>query len=1099
MRSSRNMIARMMAQKNREKKNRNRIVAISIVIVFAIISLTVTPAITLVGNSGEKYLDDLSSKPALQAMEGQVGEANYIEPSSSIQGVQSFNGRPWNYSSDPGSSKIEAMFTGVASDDGKVLADKSVTYGKDDYNAFNSYENGTFGVSLSALAQQYNIFNGEKVDIPADVVFIMDTSGSMKANKVGEVTRAEIMVNSINPAIRQIMTLNPNNRIGIVNFSDGASNFLALDRYTTGDVNNKYLWYTEYGEIETVEGGIKDSKGQVIQRSTVNQSELRNWSGTYTQAGIAYANNMLQQNANTTYTDSNGYTVKRKPVVILLSDGEPTYCTSNYNDVLNGPHYGNGYSATPSNNQGVLGYYTILSANYYKGEIGRHYGRDSGFYTIGMGINETGEGSATSGSITGDDYKRTVLDPTPENIVSLMNSTAYYNEYTGLQMCHLLNDEYGYSTIVVDNAYVEPLGWTNKDVPVISNPYKDTGYNYSESSYFGNMTEEQLNEVFNSIIQEIVDKVEYGFAVIQNTSVNITDPIGLGMEVKGAPVLRYNGKNYVYTSQVEDNSSGSLVKKYTYKYTASDDNTSRTTNLEQIDVRVTTDSIGNQVVSMSVPDNCMPVYAFDRYKGVYCEDLPIRLIYKVGLTKQAMSNAKNGDLFYTNRWDGHTAKAELYPRINNPYYLDGGGYVNNSVNKTENATETIGTSSSSIKENSKIVITLGNNGRLVAGEEKANIAIEVIKRWQDVNGVYVSDVSLMPGVTVTLYRKTGVEGATAQYVEQSILNNSNGWKTIFNELPSKDERGDPFVYYVEENPVDGYTTMVGSSVTLEDGTITVTNRAIPEEGTITIRKVWQNYFGNPIQDTSLFPHINAELWRHVSYTDLDPVSLTISYGGETEVIKVPPGTDVTFYVRAYYYGDWANFSQIYKDGKPTDDVETDTSTDREQSSIRTTSLQTITVNNDMTVTYYSLSPDYGNSIYANSLELLNLEYVQPGIGEVTAAPDELYESVVLNQNNNWQKFWSDIPTEEVKDAKTYTYKYYLKEISVVPGYDTTYSAENSVGIEAGTLEIINKSKTAMDVLPKTGGKGTRKYSTLGISLIVFATFVCIYRKKKWWG
>ena len=57
------------------------------------------------------------------------------------------------------------------------MTDKSVVYMKDDYGAFKDYEDGTFGVTLSALGQVSSTA-GELKPL-MDIVIILDTSYSM--------------------------------------------------------------------------------------------------------------------------------------------------------------------------------------------------------------------------------------------------------------------------------------------------------------------------------------------------------------------------------------------------------------------------------------------------------------------------------------------------------------------------------------------------------------------------------------------------------------------------------------------------------------------------------------------------------------------------------------------------------------------------------------------------------------------------------------------------------------------------------------------------------------------------------------------------------
>lgn len=84
---------------------------------------------------------------------------DYIVTSGAKEGATSIGEVTGTYYSDPGTSQIEndKYFNDRPADDGKVITDKSVVYGDDDYGVFDNYDPNTFGVELSALGQEYSI------------------------------------------------------------------------------------------------------------------------------------------------------------------------------------------------------------------------------------------------------------------------------------------------------------------------------------------------------------------------------------------------------------------------------------------------------------------------------------------------------------------------------------------------------------------------------------------------------------------------------------------------------------------------------------------------------------------------------------------------------------------------------------------------------------------------------------------------------------------------------------------------------------------------------------------------------------------------------
>ena len=679
----------------------------------------------------------------------------YVPTSPSKTGDTNIGSVGGTYWSDPATSQLESQFNGVPSDDGKVLTDKSVVYGKDDYGAFQNYDANTFGVTLSALGQDYQLKTVDQVKIPVDVVFILDVSGSMENNNTSEgITRTRAVVNAVNSAMTTIMDDNPANRAGIVMYSSGGSKLLDLDHYT-GNSSGNYLEYSG-GDIYTV-NGLRNSRGRSITRTNGEVDGFTQGHGTYTQYGIALGAKLLQDNTDTTYTTTlnpgtdyeRQVTVTRQPVIILLSDGDPTHCTNNYTDVLSGPAYGDGIYPSTTNNKGIQGYYTILSANYYKRMVGIHYDVPATFYTIGMGIydgNSANKYKDMSGaSSTGDCYKRAVLNPTGANISDLLSYGArttdpnrnYSAANTWSISCQMLNQllssSYGQSTVTVGStgSYSQAIGVTNTVVPVIKpNPYADN-YNYANGAYFGNLDTAELQRIFGEIISGSLNVKTYGYMLYRGTSVEVTDEIGEGMEIKGTPMLRYNGAFYQLEKVVKGNTTSYICHKTATTTDGSGVNGSqRTVDLSEISIEVTTVD-GKQTVRMKIPDTAVPSYTPSENNDWYYEALPVRLIYQVGLTEQAQTAVANlapGKTltYYTNSWGNISAGSVQTPHEDNPYYnnvtYDDGTsrtkqYKDYSNQKTENTTNTAGTSSVS-KEltgtgiNHRINVTLGNNGKL---------------------------------------------------------------------------------------------------------------------------------------------------------------------------------------------------------------------------------------------------------------------------------------------------------------------------------------------------------------------------------------------------
>ena len=762
------------------------------------------------------------------------------------------------YFSDPATSDIETQFRQDSYEaskviDGKVVTDKSVVYGADDYDAFAHYDPNTFSVALSALGQEYEIPYEHQVRTPVDVVFVLDVSGSMTSNSTtqGEnPNRVVDLCKAVNAAMSQIMEDHEANRVGISIYSSGAWELLPLDRYTAN--NGEYLVTqqksfkhnpTNYSfTINYLLGSssLRDSKGNSY--ANVGSSAVQGI-GTYTQAGIAMGNEIFEAvEDDTLYTTTLGegemertYTVKRQPVMILVSDGEPTHSTSIYNDVLKGPHYGSGNSDPSSNGKGIHGYYTVLSANYYKRAVSIQYNKEAMFYTIGMGIHETQDGPLVSTGKTGDNYKRAVLNPTMDIIQSLTSNISKAN--TTDQLKNMLLSTYTGSTVQVRYDWPEQwYGTPHTYEPVLQpNPYAND-FEYADGAYFGDLPESELKKIFQDIYASSMTYNTYGFVLYRNSSVDILDNIGEGMEVKGAPVLRYAGVNHT-ASQINQNGN---VTAYVYEGIYTDPYIpDREVDLSHISVTVTTNADGTQMVEMYIMDAALPTYTPELVgREYYYEQLPVRLIYQVGLTEEAQEqvlalNRTGGELvFYTNQWqDGEGNEAwdrlstsVLLPSTENPFYyhIDGteAPYKPHHSLKSDDTTHTVDYHVDCHREieekNGEVLVKVihkqGNNGKLVFKADTVSIPVE--KQWG--SGIH-SDI--MNPVEMVVYKITetvdsiGVVIRNAEPVTTLTLSAQNNWQNIAQGLPAPDGN---WYYAIAETVPPGYTA------TYERPTVSIT-------------------------------------------------------------------------------------------------------------------------------------------------------------------------------------------------------------------------------------------------------------------------------------
>ena len=106
-------------------------------------------------------------------------------------------------------------------------------------------------------------------------------------------------------------------------------------------------------------------------------------------------------------------------------------------------------------------------------------------------------------------------------------------------------------------------------------------------------------------------------------------------------------------------------------------------------------------------------------------------------------------------------------------------------------------------------------------EEELTTEIEVVKIWDDNNN---KDGNRPASITVHLF-------AGGEEVRKATLNEANGWKKTFGDLP-KFVDGHPIHYSVTEDPVEWYVSEIHG--------FTIRNRYVPKTTSLTVKKVWND-------------------------------------------------------------------------------------------------------------------------------------------------------------------------------------------------------------------------------------------------------------------
>ncbi|MDY2959312.1 MAG: Cna B-type domain-containing protein [Hornefia sp.] len=97
----------------------------------------------------------------------------------------------------------------------------------------------------------------------------------------------------------------------------------------------------------------------------------------------------------------------------------------------------------------------------------------------------------------------------------------------------------------------------------------------------------------------------------------------------------------------------------------------------------------------------------------------------------------------------------------------------------------------------------------------------------------------------------------------------------------------------------------------------------------------------------------------------------------------------------------------------------------------------------------------------------------------------------LNKSNNWMKQFNR-NSSQLAEEEGKVYKYKVKEISQIEGYDIKY--DNNSGISEG--EILIKNRQRLYELPHAGGMGTYMFTAVGSAIIALAVMMFIYSRRK---
>lgn len=426
---------------------------------------------------------------------------------------------------------------------GGVWTDKSVMTDASQFAAnipMNDPDNN-FLIALSALAANQKIVGYSTA--PIDVMLVVDVSGSMQGNK------ASTMVIAANKAIHSLLQQNNNNRVGMVAYSGNSNTsqvgtpgtatvILPLDRYTTSS--------TQRVDGENIPAYLQISNNQLSVTSGVRNSANRAVSaskgvsgGTYIQNGIYKAWQEFSKVTDTKIPAGQAQAgAQRTPIMVLLSDGQPTLATVNYTNIGNSQStYGDGQE---KNTTWRTVFLSQLTASWAKSKMAAHYQTNAKFYTLGLGTGSS-------------NYATAVLNPS-----AATNSTlaGYWSNYFNPDKLGANNTV----TIIDRTSWQYDNSWSIlKDSAVTSKNYVDM-YKLAEDT-------DELLKAFMSIVDSIELDAAGHVTLVEDIGedmsgyITFTDELGMFMEVKDMKGLVLGNTLFTgakFAQKLGDGSYGSM-------------------------------------------------------------------------------------------------------------------------------------------------------------------------------------------------------------------------------------------------------------------------------------------------------------------------------------------------------------------------------------------------------------------------------------------------------------------------------------------------------------------------------------------------------------
>ena len=293
----------------------------------------------------------------------------------------------------------------------------------------------------------------------------------------------------------------------------------------------------------------------------------------------------------------------------------------------------------------------------------------------------------------------------------------------------------------------------------------------------------------------------------------------------------------------------------------------------------------------------------------------------------------------------------------------------------------------------------------------------------------------------------------------------DGSYTLHETPPPGYEQIDDMTFDVVDGQVVNLTVPQGITRVGDTLTFRVVNTPQDNPGQITVRKQWQDYFGNPSEPGA--ENVTVTLKRRVDVPQEKTLRVVVqvrNWQDNGYNVRINDTWTITHDSAIVSWYD--NNQYNYEHGRMSINTSNGLSYETQSSGgggnpvavFKVSGLQNAT--GTPTITFsYTRSNEYWiyNQINSYAIEGSGNELHFEGDSQDDPAWTD--RVITLNSSNNWSETISSLPTS---DSSGNAYHYYIAEQSI-PGYTVSYSSNNENGVISGVLTAYNKKNT-VDVL-----------------------------------